>query len=60
VAAVSRRCALQLDDPAAVRDARVLLVDDRSVTGWSLTLGAAALYDAGAAAVVPLVLGLTN
>ncbi|WP_408897281.1 RecQ family ATP-dependent DNA helicase [Nocardioides sp. R1-1] len=60
VAAVSRRCALQLDDPVAVRDARVLLVDDRLVTGWSLTLGAEALHDAGAAAVVPLVLGLSG
>ncbi len=58
VAAVSRRCALQLDDPAAVRDARVLLVDDRLVTGWSLTLGAEALHEAGAAAVLPLTLGV--
>ncbi|WP_436701074.1 DEAD/DEAH box helicase [Nocardioides sp. BYT-33-1] len=60
VAAVSRRCALRLDEPDAVRDARVLLVDDRLVTGWSLTLGAEALYDAGAAGVVPLVLGVAG
>jgi len=60
VAAVSRRCALRLDDPAAVRGARVLLVDDRLVTGWSLTLAAEALYDAGAAGVVPLVLGVAG
>ncbi|HWJ68358.1 MAG TPA: RecQ family ATP-dependent DNA helicase [Nocardioides sp.] len=60
VAAVSRRCRLQLDDPAAVQDARVLLVDDRLVTGWSLTLAAVALYDAGAAGVVPLVLGVSG
>ncbi|MCR1781194.1 DEAD/DEAH box helicase [Nocardioides carbamazepini] len=60
VAAVSRRCALRLDDPDAVRDARVLLVDDRLVTGWSLTLGAEALHEAGAAAVVPLVLGIAG
>ena len=60
VAAVSRRCALRLDDPAAVRDRRVLLVDDRLVTGWSLTLAAEALHDAGAAAVVPLVLGVSG
>ncbi|MDQ6526271.1 DEAD/DEAH box helicase [Nocardioides sp. LHD-245] len=60
VAAVSRRCALRLDDPDGVRDARVLLVDDRLVTGWSLTLGAEALHDAGAASVVPLVLGIAG
>lgn len=60
VAAVSRRCALRLDEPDAVRDARVLVVDDRLVTGWSLTLAAAALHDAGAAAVVPLVLGVNG
>ncbi len=60
VAAVGRRCTLRLDDPDAVRDARVLLVDDRLVTGWSLTLAAAALQDAGAAAVVPLVLGVNG
>ncbi|GAA3669253.1 RecQ family ATP-dependent DNA helicase [Nocardioides ginsengisoli] len=59
VAAVSRRCALQLDDPAAVEGRRVLLVDDRLVTGWSLTLAADALHAAGAAGVVPLTLGLT-
>lgn len=56
VAAVQRRCALRLDDSASVADARVLLVDDRTVTGWSITLAAAALHDAGAAGVVPLVL----
>ena len=60
VAADGRRCTLRLDDPDAVRDARVLLVDDRLVTGWSLTLAAAALHDAGAAAVVPLVLGVNG
>jgi ATP-dependent DNA helicase RecQ len=60
VAAVSRRCALQLDDPAAVEGRRVLLVDDRLVTGWSLTLAADALHAAGAAAVVPLTLGVAG
>ncbi|MBM7517846.1 RecQ family ATP-dependent DNA helicase [Nocardioides nitrophenolicus] len=60
VAAVSRRCALQLDDPGAVEGRRVLLVDDRLVTGWSQTLGAEALHDAGAAAVLPLVLGVAG
>lgn len=56
VAAVQRRCALRLDERASVDGARVLLVDDRTVTGWSVTLAAAALYAAGAAGVVPLVL----
>lgn len=56
VAAVQRRCALRLDEQASVDGARVLLVDDRTVTGWSATLAAAALYEAGAAGVVPLVL----
>lgn len=56
VAAVQRRCALRLDEHASVAGARVLLVDDRTVTGWSITLAAVALYDAGAAGVVPLVL----
>lgn len=56
VAAVQRRCALRIDEHASVDGARVLLVDDRTVTGWSITLGAVALYAAGAAGVVPLVL----
>lgn len=60
VAAVRRRCALQLDDADAVRGQRVLMVDDRVVTGWSLTLAAAALHEAGADAVLPLVLALSG
>lgn len=56
VAAVQRRCALRLDEQASVDGARVLLVDDRTVTGWSMTLAAVALHAAGAAGVVPLVL----
>ncbi|HWJ80807.1 MAG TPA: DEAD/DEAH box helicase [Nocardioides sp.] len=58
VAAVSRRSALEVDD--RVRDARVLLVDDLVVTGWSLTLGAAALHAAGATAVLPLALAVSG
>jgi ATP-dependent DNA helicase RecQ len=60
VSAVTRRCALQLDQPDAVRGSRVLLVDDRVVTGWSLTLGAAALHDAGAETVLPLALAISG
>ena len=53
VAAVRRRFALRLDD-AAPR--RVLLVDDRTVTGWTLTCAAVDLRAAGADTVHPLVL----
>ncbi|NYI44609.1 ATP-dependent DNA helicase RecQ [Nocardioides aromaticivorans] len=60
VAAVQRRCALRLDEHATVDGARVLLVDDRTVTGWSMTLAVVALYDAGAAGVVPLVLATSG
>ncbi|HET7194563.1 MAG TPA: DEAD/DEAH box helicase, partial [Nocardioides sp.] len=54
VAAVNRRCELQLDQPAD----RVLLVDDLVVTGWTLTLAARALRDAGASDVLPLTLAV--
>jgi len=57
VAAVSRRSALRADLPA---DARVLLVDDRVVTGWTLTLAATALRQAGADAVLPLTLAVES
>ncbi len=60
VSAVSRRCRLDLDASGAVRDRRVLLVDDLLVTGWSLTLGAHALHAAGASAVVPLALAVAG
>jgi ATP-dependent DNA helicase RecQ len=54
VAALSRRSTLQVDDVAA---RRVLLVDDLIVSGWSMTLAAHWLREAGAAAVLPLALG---
>ncbi|MDN4172112.1 DEAD/DEAH box helicase [Nocardioides sp. SOB77] len=57
VAAVGRRSALHADVPEG---ARVLLVDDRTDTGWSLTLAALALRRAGAAEVLPLVLAVTG
>ncbi len=54
VAAVSRRFDLQADIPAG---ASVLLVDDLVVSGWTLTLAARAIREAGASAVLPLALG---
>jgi ATP-dependent DNA helicase RecQ len=57
VAAVQRRYTLQVD---ALPDGPVLLVDDLVVTGWTLTLAARALRDAGATAVLPLALGVNG
>jgi len=54
VAAVRRRCGLDADVPPG---ATVLLVDDQVETGWSATLAAVALRQAGAGAVLPLWLG---
>lgn len=51
VAAVGRRYDLHADVPDG---ARVLLVDDLVVTGWTLTVAARALRRAGAAEVLPL------
>ncbi|WP_122815946.1 RecQ family ATP-dependent DNA helicase [Nocardioides pantholopis] len=53
VAAVGRRYDLAAEVPDG---ARVLLVDDRVVTGWTLTVAARALRQAGAGAVLPLAL----
>jgi len=53
IAAVGRRAGLQGDIPPG---ARVLLVDDRIDTGWTMTLAAQAVRKAGAAAVMPLAL----
>ena len=55
VAAIDRRIRIGHDD---LTDRRVLLVDDLVVTGWSMTLAAHRLRQAGAAAVLPLALGL--
>ena len=52
VAAVTRRYRLEGETPAGP----VLLVDDQLVTGWTLTLAARALRQAGATEVLPLVL----
>jgi len=56
VAAVTRRFALEAEVPAGP----VLLVDDVVVSGWTMTLGARALREAGATAVAPLALGLSR
>jgi ATP-dependent DNA helicase RecQ len=53
VAAVGRRYALEGEVPEG---ARVLLVDDMVVSGWTLTLAARAIRSSGAAQVRPLVL----
>jgi ATP-dependent DNA helicase RecQ len=58
LATVARR--YSLGDPAAVAGRRVLLVDDRTVTGWTLAVAARQLRLAGAAAVLPLVLAADN
>src|SRR5262249_30686709 len=55
VAAVTRRYALR-GEPSRL----VLLVDDRVVTGWTLTLAARALRGAGADGVLPLALATTS
>jgi ATP-dependent DNA helicase RecQ len=46
----------ELERPEAVDGRSVLLVDDRTVTGWTLTVAARTLRRAGATAVHPLVL----
>ena len=53
VAALRRRFRLDADLPD---EARVLLVDDVTVSGWTLTMAACDLREAGAAQVLPLVL----
>jgi ATP-dependent DNA helicase RecQ len=45
-----------LDDPAAVNGLRVLLIDDRTTTGWTLAVTSRALRRAGAIEVHPVVL----
>ena len=45
---------------AAAADGPVLLVDDQIDTGWTMTVAAALLRDAGAPAVLPLALATTT
>jgi len=56
VAAVARRFRLEGDPSTGIPSAPVLLVDDQVVTGWTLTVAARALREAGATAVLPLAL----
>ncbi len=49
---------LSLDDPAAVAGRTVLLIDDRTDSGWTLAVAARLLRQAGATAVYPFVLGV--
>jgi ATP-dependent DNA helicase RecQ len=56
VAAVSRRYRLEGDVPSGP----VLLVDDQVATGWTLTLAARALREAGATSVLPLTLAVRS
>ena len=58
LATVATRYALT--DPGAVSGRRVLLVDDRIVTGWTVAVTARQLRLAGADAVLPLVLAADN
>jgi ATP-dependent DNA helicase RecQ len=48
-----RHAAAQLGGP-------VLLVDDQINTGWTMTVAAARLREAGASAVLPLALAVTD
>ena len=50
----------RLVDPAAVAGKRILLVDDATDTGWTLTVAARELRRAGAVAVYPLVLAVDD
>ncbi len=56
--AVARRH--RLSAPEAVAGRRVLLLDDRTDTGWTLAVCAQALRQAGATAAYPLVLAATT
>jgi ATP-dependent DNA helicase RecQ len=60
LAGVARRLQLQLGEPAlrGLPGRSVLLVDDYTDSGWTLTVAARLLRQAGAAAVYPFVLGI--
>ena len=56
VKAVAGRYALTPTEGESVQGRSVLLIDDRIVTGWTMTVAARQLRQAGATAVYPLVL----
>ncbi|MGH3425064.1 MAG: hypothetical protein ACRDO8_10065, partial [Nocardioidaceae bacterium] len=58
LAAVAERHRLVEAEPVSGR--RVLLLDDRTITGWTLAVTARRLLAAGAVAVYPLVLAADN
>ena len=58
LAGVARRLNLEVAPGAVLDGTGVLLVDDRTDSGWTLTVGASLLRHAGAAAVYPFVLGV--
>ncbi|WP_425957109.1 RecQ family ATP-dependent DNA helicase [Xylanimonas sp. McL0601] len=60
LAGVARRLELELSEPAlrGLPGRSVLLVDDWTDSGWTLTVGARLLRQAGAARVLPFVLGI--
>ncbi|WP_425471229.1 phosphoribosyltransferase [Xylanimonas allomyrinae] len=60
LAGVARRLELQLSEPAlrGLPGRTVLLVDDWTESGWTLTVAARLLRQAGAARVFPFVLGI--
>lgn len=60
VAAVGRRCGLELADPGSVSGLRVMFVDDIWVSGWTATLAGVALHTAGATSVTPLTLAVSG
>ncbi|MEJ7833779.1 MAG: DEAD/DEAH box helicase [Nocardioides sp.] len=60
VAAVRRRFALEPEAGVDLAGRSVLLVDDLVGTGWTLTLAAQALREAGAASVLPLALAVQS
>lgn len=58
LAAVTRRLGLETAPSATLAGARILLVDDSTDSGWTLAVASRLLRQAGAADVLPFVLGV--
>ncbi|WP_200806315.1 RecQ family ATP-dependent DNA helicase [Demequina sp. NBRC 110052] len=58
LAAVTRRLRLETAPSATLAGARILLVDDSTDSGWTLAVASRLLRQAGAAEVLPFVLGV--